>query len=166
MADDFQDRAPAHVLDIEIMTIATAAATGRAVEVFELEAEVLLTAFAQSLEDEMIETIVATAADAMTVMTMTGSTIVTATMTATIAADVVTGVEIVDARTVDTRSMRSMTTSLNPILRVMDHLLFSAGSRLRREGTLEMLQVAAERRDDCMISLKLCFAFRSTFGMM
>jgi hypothetical protein len=164
MAGDSQDRAPAHVLDTESMTIATAAVTGRVVEVFELEAEVLLTAFAQSLEDEVIETLVATAADATTVMTMTGITIVTGTTTATIAADVVTGAKIVDVRIVDTKFTRSMSTSLNLILKVTDRLLFSAGSRLRREGTLEeALQVTAERTDNCMISLEFRFAFCYAF---
>lgn len=135
---DGSHRAHARVRDTESTTIATVAVTERAGEVFGLEAEVLLIASAQSLEDEMTATIAATVPDAMTVMTATDITIATATMTAMIAADDVIGAEIVDALIVDTRPMRSMTTSLSLIPMVTDRL-FSVGRRPPGEGTIKNL---------------------------
>ncbi|KAF9698456.1 hypothetical protein EKO04_003613 [Ascochyta lentis] len=128
-------RARAHALDTGSMKIATAAVTGRAAEASELEAKVLLTASAQSLEAETIATTVATAADAMIA---TGTMTVTVTTTVMTAADVVTGAEIVDAQIMDTRSMKNMTISLNPIQTATDRLLCSVGKRLQREGTIEL----------------------------
>ena len=136
-AGDFQVRAHARALDTESMTIATAVVTARVVGAFELEAEVLLTASAQSLEDETTETTAMTAAGAMTVMTETGTTIAKGNTTAMTAADAGIGAETAEDLIVATRSTRNMTTSPNLILEEMDLLLFSAGRRLRRGGTLE-----------------------------
>ncbi|KAJ4335214.1 hypothetical protein N0V87_006253 [Didymella glomerata] len=97
----------AHVLDTESTTIATAAATARVAEGFELEAEVLLTASARSLEDERIVTTAATVADAMNVIFATVITTAIAVMTAMTGVDAATEAETIDDRIADTRSMRT-----------------------------------------------------------
>jgi hypothetical protein len=111
----------------ESTTIVTAAGTEKMSEVFELEAEVLLTASDQSLKVEMAAT---TAADAMAVMIAIDTMTAIVNMTAMTAADVVIKAEIVDVPTVDTRFMRSTITLQNLDLRVMAHLWLSAGRRL------------------------------------
>ena len=111
----------------ESTMIVTAAGTDKMSEVFELEAEVLLTASDQSLKEEMATT---TAADAMTVMAVIDTMIATVDMTATTVAGVVTKAEIVDVPTVDIRFMRSTIISQSLDLRVMAHLWLSAGRRL------------------------------------
>lgn len=137
----------AHVRDTESMTIVTAAATARAAEDFELEAEVLLTASAPSHEAERTVTTAATVADAMIVITATVITTAIVTMTVMTGVDAATGVETVDDRTADTRFMRSMTTS-RLIPRAMDHRLLSGGRRLRRGGTTEEEMNEVELRDE------------------
>jgi hypothetical protein len=137
----------AHVLDTESTTIATAAATARVAEGFELEAEVLLTASARSLEDERIVTTAATVADAMNVITATVITTVIVVMTAMTGVDAATEAETIDDRIADTRSMRSMITSL-PIPKATDPRLSSGGRRLRREGTTEGLLNETERNNE------------------
>lgn len=134
-----------HVLDTGSTMTATAAATERAAEAFELEAEVSLTASAPSLEAERIVTTAATAADAMTVINAIGIMTATATTTVTTAADAATGAAIVEDRIVDTRPMRSMITSRSLSLRAMDRLSLSGGRRLRRGGITEDLQLGAAR---------------------
>lgn len=127
---------PDHARDLDTEGTMTriAARTARAVGASELEAEVLLTASAQSLEGEMTEMTAGTAASKMTGMIVTDIMTVTATTIAMTAADAVTEVETVDALIVATRFTKSMTTSPNLALTVTDHLWFSAGRRPSREG--------------------------------
>ncbi len=147
-------RGHVHVPDTESMTTKTVDRTARAVEDSELEAEVLLTASAQSLGEETTATIVATAVGAMIVMTATDSMTVTVTMIAMNVAGVATEAETIDVPIVDTKSTNSMTTSPSLILRVMDRLWSDAGRRLSREGTCEYaLSNVAERRYDCTTGL-------------
>lgn len=111
----------------ESTTIVIAAGTKKMPEVFELEAEVSLTASDQSLKEEMATT---TAADASTATVVIDTMTATVNMTAMTAADAVTKAGIVDVPTVDTRFMRSMITLQSLDLRVMAHLWLSAGRRL------------------------------------
>ena len=104
-----------------------AAGTKKMPEVFELEAEVSLTASDQSLKEEMATT---TAADASTVTVVIDTMTATVNMTAMTAADAVTKAGIVDVPTVDTRFMRSTITLQSLDLRAMAHLWLSAGRRL------------------------------------
>ena len=108
MADDSRRLVHAHDLDAENMTIA------------ELQAEVLLTAYARSLK-------VGT--------TVIGITTVTVTTIVTNVADVGIGVGMVDVLIMGIESMRSMTTSPNRIRKAMDRLWSSEGRRVSRRGT-------------------------------
>lgn len=138
--------ARAHALDTESMMIATAAATAKAAEAFELGAVVLLTASAPSLGDQRTVTTAAIVADAVIVINAISIMIAIVTT----AVDVVTEAETVDDQIADTRSTRSMNTSPSLILRVMVRLLLSGGRRLRRGGTTDgWLCGAASRRDEC-----------------
>lgn len=110
MVDDFRHLVRARDLDAENMTIA------------ELQAEVLLTAYARSPEDGT---------------TVIGITTVIVTIAVTNAADVETGVEMVDVQIMGIKSMKSMNTSLNRIRKETDRLWFSEGRRLSRGGTTE-----------------------------
>lgn len=128
-------RARAHARDTESMMTVTVAGTERAVEVFELEVEVSLTASARSLVFETIMTTAANAANAANAMTATGIMTAIVTTIAMTVANVVTGAEIADARIMDIRSMRSMTIIPTPVLSLKDHLSFSVGGEPRKEGT-------------------------------
>ena len=138
------------------MTIATAAATARVAEDFELEAEVLLTASAPSLEAGRTVTTAATVVDAMTVITATVITTAIVTMTVMTGVDAATGAETIDDRTADTKFMRSMTTS-RLIRMAMDHRLSSGGRELRRGGTKEVMS-EVKRRDDEYKQIKSGYA--------
>ena len=153
-------RARARVQDTESMMTVIAAGKRRAAEVFELEVEVLLTASARSLADVTTVTTVATVADAMTATGIMRAMVI---MTVTTVADAVTGAEIVDARIMDTR-----TTPPSLIRRVTDHLSFSAGRSLRRNGITKawnfrfggsLLRHIGRRRGDCVIGPGSLFCF-------
>lgn len=93
--DDSRHLVHARGLDAENMTIA------------ELQAEVLLTAYAQSPEDET---------------TVTGITKVIVTTIVKNVTDVETGVGMVDVLIMGTKSMKSMTISPNRIRKATDRL--------------------------------------------
>lgn len=101
--------------EAESTTIVIAVGTEKMLEVFELEAEVLLTASDQSHKEEMA------AIDTMTAIVSTRA------MTAT---DAATEAEIVGVLTVDTKFMRNTITFRRLDLTVMTHLWLSVGRRL------------------------------------
>jgi hypothetical protein len=107
--------------DAESTTIVIAVGTEKTLEVFELEAEVLLTASDQSHKEEMAATTVMVAIGTMTAIVSTRA------MTAT---DAATEAEIVDVLTVDTKFMRNTITFWRLDLTVMTHLWLSVGRRL------------------------------------
>jgi hypothetical protein len=147
--------------DIESTMTASVAAIERAVEVFELGAEVLLIVFARSLDRE---TMSMTATGATTAI---GITIATAVMIVTIAADVGTGVGTVDVQIMATKSTKNTTTSPSQILMVMDRLSSSEGRGLQRGETTKpgfmsgrfLLKDVHRRREDSATTLELRFCF-------
>ena len=138
-------RGHARGLDTGKTMIEPAVQTVRVEAVSELEAEVSLTASAQSLEDETSARTAATAVGAMIVKTATDTTTVTVSTKVMNVADVVIEVGIADGPIVVTRSTKSMIISPSLIRRVTDHLWFSAGRRRSRGGmTKRLLPSVAE----------------------